>query len=190
MNDNETTPGTSEGTAEPWQWSEAHWRGIVDHVRAGRTLKPAAWKGGARCAVAFSFDSDHETNELRDGGLSFSKLSQGQYGNRRGVPRILDVLARHDVPATFYVPAVTTLLHPDEQRRVVAEGHEIGIHGWIHERNSVLRWRPSVTCRCARPTRSRRSPAGARSASARRHGTSAPTHSRSRATWASNTTHR
>ena len=30
------------------------------------------------------------------------------------------------------------LLYPDEQRRVVAEGHEIGIHGWIHERNSVL----------------------------------------------------
>ena len=30
------------------------------------------------------------------------------------------------------------MLYPDEQRRVVAEGHEIGIHGWIHERNSVL----------------------------------------------------
>ena len=36
------------------------------------------------------------------------------------------------------MPAVAALLHPDEQRRVVAEGHEIGIHGWIHELNSVL----------------------------------------------------
>ena len=36
------------------------------------------------------------------------------------------------------MPAVTALLYPDEQRRVIAEGHEIGIHGWIHERNSVL----------------------------------------------------
>ena len=36
------------------------------------------------------------------------------------------------------MPAVVALLHPDEQRRVVAEGHEIGIHGWIHELNSVL----------------------------------------------------
>ena len=36
------------------------------------------------------------------------------------------------------MPAVTALLHPDEQRRIVAEGHEIGIHGWIHELNSVL----------------------------------------------------
>ena len=36
------------------------------------------------------------------------------------------------------MPAVAALLHPDEQRRVIAEGHEIGIHGWIHELNSVL----------------------------------------------------
>ena len=95
---------------EPWQWPESHWRRIVDHVRAGRTLKPAAWKDGARCAVAFSFDSDHDTNELRDGGGSIGKLSQGQYGNRRGVPRILDILRRHGVPASFYVPAVTALM--------------------------------------------------------------------------------
>jgi peptidoglycan-N-acetylglucosamine deacetylase len=42
------------------------------------------------------------------------------------------------VKASFFVPAVAALLHPDEQRRVVAEGHEIGLHGWIHELNSVL----------------------------------------------------
>jgi peptidoglycan/xylan/chitin deacetylase (PgdA/CDA1 family) len=123
---------------EPWQWPEAHWRGLVDHVRAGRPLRPAQWKDGARCAVALSFDSDHETNELRDGGESIGKLSQGQYGNRQGIPRILDILARGDVKASFFVPAVVALLYPDEQRRVAAEGHEIGIHGWIHERNSVL----------------------------------------------------
>jgi peptidoglycan-N-acetylglucosamine deacetylase len=53
---------------EPWQWPEDEWRRRVAQVRAGRSLKPAAWPGGARCAVALSFDSDHETNELRDGG--------------------------------------------------------------------------------------------------------------------------
>jgi peptidoglycan-N-acetylglucosamine deacetylase len=123
---------------EPWQWPESRWREIVDRVRAGRRLRPASWPGGARCAVALSFDSDHETNELREAGESISKLSQGQYGNRQGVPRILDVLASHGVKASFFVPAVTAMLYPEEQRRVVAEGHEIGIHGWIHERNSVL----------------------------------------------------
>jgi peptidoglycan/xylan/chitin deacetylase (PgdA/CDA1 family) len=123
---------------EPWQWPEAHWRGLVNHVRAGRTLRPKAWKDGTRCALALSFDSDHETNELREGGKSYGRMSWGQFGPRQGVPRILEILKRHSVPATFYVPAVAALLHPDEQRRVIAEGHEIGIHSWIHELNSIL----------------------------------------------------
>jgi peptidoglycan/xylan/chitin deacetylase (PgdA/CDA1 family) len=122
----------------PWQWPEERWRGIVGRVRAGRALRPKSWPGGARCAVALSFDSDHETNELREGGESIGRLSQGQYGNRQGVPRILEILKKQDVRASFFVPAVTALLYPDEQRRVVAEGHEVGIHGWIHERNSEL----------------------------------------------------
>src|SRR4026208_1389 len=104
---------------EPWQWPEQHWRKIVNHVRAGRRLHPPHWKGGARCAVALSFDSDHETNELRDGGTSIGRMAWGQYGTRVGVPRILKLLARHSVPATFYVPAVAALLHEDEQRRVI-----------------------------------------------------------------------
>jgi peptidoglycan/xylan/chitin deacetylase (PgdA/CDA1 family) len=54
------------------------------------------------------------------------------------VPRILDLLARHSIQATFFVPAVVAMLHPDEQRRVIAEGHEIGIHSWIHEFNADL----------------------------------------------------
>ena len=48
------------------------------------------------------------------------------------------MLQKYDVRASFYVPAVTALLYPDEQRSVAADGHEIGIHGWIHELNSVL----------------------------------------------------
>jgi len=88
--------------------------------------------------VALSFDSDHETNELRDGGSSIGKLAWGEYGSRVGVPRILKLLEEHDVRATFFVPAVSALLHPEEQRTVAAAGHEIGIHGWIHERNAVL----------------------------------------------------
>lgn len=123
---------------EPWQWPEEHWRRLVNQVRAGRPLRPARWKEGARCAVALSFDSDHETNELRDGGTSIGRMAWGEYGARRGVPKILEILSRHDVRATFFVPAVSALLHPDEQRRVAAEGHEVAIHGWIHELNSVL----------------------------------------------------
>ncbi|GGF77405.1 polysaccharide deacetylase [Azorhizobium oxalatiphilum] len=128
----------AQASLEPWQWEEAHWRKLINQVRAGERLAPKSWPGGARCAVALSFDSDHETNELREGGKSIGRMSWGQYGNRVGVPRVLEILKRNDIPATFYVPAVVAMTHPDEQRRVIAEGHEIGIHGWIHELNSVL----------------------------------------------------
>src|ERR1043166_2939863 len=122
----------------PWQWPEERWRGIVERVRAGRALRPAQWPDGGRCAVALSFDADHETGELREAGESIGRLAQGQYGNRQGVPRILEILRSRDVRASFFMPAVAAMLYPDELRRVVAEGHEIGIHGWIHERNSIL----------------------------------------------------
>src|SRR5258707_14732636 len=127
-----------EEQEQPWQWSEERWRGIVERVRAGRTLRPDVWPDGARCAVAISFDSDHETRELREGRESIGRLSQGQYGTRPGIPRILALMQKYAIPATFYVPAVSPMLHADEQPRVAAEGHEIANHGRIHERNSIL----------------------------------------------------
>jgi peptidoglycan/xylan/chitin deacetylase (PgdA/CDA1 family) len=131
-------PSDSEREEQPWRWEEPRWRAVVDKVRAGRSLKPAAWPNGARVAVALSFDSDHESTTLRWGDGSPGRLSQGQYGARAAMPRIRRLLARHDIRASFFVPAVVATLYPDEQRALVDEGHEIGIHGWIHELNSKL----------------------------------------------------
>ncbi|WBV41986.1 polysaccharide deacetylase [Pseudoroseomonas cervicalis] len=123
---------------QPWEWEEATWRRIVGRASAGRSLKPAAWPGGARCAVALSFDADHETIPLRDADESPMRISQGEYGARQGVPRIRRLLDRHGARASFFYPAVSALLHPEEVRAVAAEGHEIGIHSWIHEANTTL----------------------------------------------------
>lgn len=111
----------------------------IDLVRAGRDLTPDTWPGGARVAVALSFDFDSETNALRDGEDSPGGHSQGEYAARVSMPRILQLLDEHGVPASFFIPAVTAILHPAEVEAVVAKGmHEIGLHGWIHERNSLL----------------------------------------------------
>ena len=123
---------------EAWEWPEDVWRRIVERARAGRSLAPKSWPNNARCAVALSFDADHETIPLRDGDESPMRVSQGQYGNRQGVPRIRALLEREQIKASFFYPAVSALLHPDEVRGVASEGHEIGIHSWIHERNTTL----------------------------------------------------
>jgi peptidoglycan/xylan/chitin deacetylase (PgdA/CDA1 family) len=132
-------PALTPEAPQPWTLSEPELRQIVDRVRAGRDLTPAAWPDGARVAVGLSFDLDNETGSLRDGRHSPSLLSQGEYGSRAGLPRVLALLERHQIPASFFVPAVSALLYP-ESMKAIAEGgrHEVGIHGWIHERNSEL----------------------------------------------------
>jgi peptidoglycan/xylan/chitin deacetylase (PgdA/CDA1 family) len=128
----------AERSDKPWEWPEPEWRRIVGRARAGRSLRPRSWPGGARCCVTLSFDADHETIPLRDADESPMRISQGQYGNRQGVPRIRALLDRHGIRASFFYPAVSALLHPEEVRAVAADGHEIGIHSWIHEANTTL----------------------------------------------------
>jgi peptidoglycan/xylan/chitin deacetylase (PgdA/CDA1 family) len=132
-----TSPATGAPTP-PWELTEAEWRRIVGRARAGRSLRPASWPGGARCCVTLSFDADHETGPLRDSDDSPMRISQGQYGARQGIPRIRALMAKHGIPATFFYPAVSAMLHPEEIRAVAGEGHEIGIHSWIHEANTKL----------------------------------------------------
>jgi peptidoglycan/xylan/chitin deacetylase (PgdA/CDA1 family) len=104
------------------------------HVSAGRRLKPKAWPNGARVAVGLSFDVDNATADLATGNLISESISRGEYGAVDGVPRILRLLDKHKVPASFFVPAVSHLLHPQMIPSILASGrNEVGVHGWIHE---------------------------------------------------------
>jgi len=124
---------------KPWLMPISQVQSIVSAVRAGQDLTPASWPEGAKVAVALSFDFDAETGSLRDAQYSPGGLSQGEYGARVSIPRILALLDKYRIPASFFVPAVTAILHPAEVKAIVAKGrHEIGMHGWIHERNSLL----------------------------------------------------
>jgi peptidoglycan/xylan/chitin deacetylase (PgdA/CDA1 family) len=123
----------------PWNLTEAQVREIVGRVRAGQDLSPKSWAEDARVAVGLSFDLDNETGTLRDSGTSPALFSQGEYGSRAGLPRILSLLDKHKIAASFFVPAVSALLHQESMKAIVAPGrHEVGLHGWIHERNSQL----------------------------------------------------
>jgi peptidoglycan/xylan/chitin deacetylase (PgdA/CDA1 family) len=98
-----------------------------------------SWPGGARVAVALSFDVDNATATLSTGTLDYEVISRGEYSAVDGLPRILKLLDKHQVPASFFVPAVSIALHPQMVKQIAAAGrHEIGIHGWIHERLPLL----------------------------------------------------
>ncbi len=122
----------------PQDWPEEFWRDKVNRVRAGRRLAPSSWPEGGKAALALSFDCDHETFEMGGGRHAVGRLGWGEFGRRVGVPRILDTLRRHDAHASFFIPAVSALIDPDEPRRIVDDGHEVGVHGWIHEANATL----------------------------------------------------
>jgi peptidoglycan/xylan/chitin deacetylase (PgdA/CDA1 family) len=97
---------------------------------------PVPWPDAARCAASFSFDVDAESAMLAvDHGNAnrMSAMSHQAYGPLVGVPRILKILARHEITSTFFVPGYTAVRYPDVVRSIVAEGHEIAHHGYLHE---------------------------------------------------------
>ena len=109
--------------------------------RRSDSLSSIAWPAGARCAVTLSFDVDAESAYLIRGeeyGRRLTSLSQGRYGIRRGLPRILDLLDAHAIRATFFVPGYTAELYPQEIGEIRRSGHEIGHHGYLHERPDTL----------------------------------------------------
>jgi peptidoglycan/xylan/chitin deacetylase (PgdA/CDA1 family) len=127
-------------TAKPgWTWSMDTVRTVVNAVRAGRSLRPTTWPGGARVAVLLSFDVDNETVALRFGEPTAGSLSQGQYGARQGLGRVLRLLDAQQIPASFFIPSVSLALTPDMATQIKRSGrHEFAVHGWIHELNTTL----------------------------------------------------
>ena len=73
------------------------------HVSAGKRLK-GPWPNGARVAVGLSFDVDNATATLSTGNLDYEILSRGEYGAVDGLPRILRMLDRQQVPSSFFIP--------------------------------------------------------------------------------------
>lgn len=94
-----------------------------------------AWPNGARAAAAFTFDFDAEAVWIGEDPGNAEKpgvLSQGTYGARVAVPRILEILDVHGVRATFFVPGSVAERHPDRVKEIVSGGHELAHHGYTH----------------------------------------------------------
>ncbi|MDF2824134.1 MAG: putative hydrolase [Mycobacterium sp.] len=96
---------------------------------------------GKSTAVSFTFDVDAEAGWLGEGdeyARRLTILSEGRYGVVRGVPRILELLGRHGIPATFFVPGHTAEQHPGLVDALLDAGHEIAHHGYLHLRSDKV----------------------------------------------------
>ena len=86
-----------------------------------------------RCMVTLGIDFDGPGYEIGRGTAPAGIHSWGRYSARCGVPRLLDVLDRQQVPCTFFVPGYDAETHPDVVQEIVRRGHEVAAHGYLHE---------------------------------------------------------
>jgi peptidoglycan/xylan/chitin deacetylase (PgdA/CDA1 family) len=91
--------------------------------------------------AAFTFDFDAEEVWIGEDPANADRpgvLSQGTYGAKVAVPLILELLERHGVRATFFVPGRVGERHPQRVREIIAAGHEVGLHGYTHRSPQAL----------------------------------------------------
>lgn len=95
------------------------------------------WKSSIKACLALTFDLDAETfwfSRTMESLKSVNLMAEGRYGPNEGVPRILDMLDRQGVKATFFIPGWVIEHHTGICKEIAARGHEIGYHGYLHEK--------------------------------------------------------
>ena len=106
------------------------------HRPMSSPLDPSA-SAAPRLTVALTFDHDAFSDSVRRGD-PVVKFSHGEFGPRVGAPRILDLLERCGIAATWFVPGHTLETFPESTAAILAGGHELACHGWFHEDFSEL----------------------------------------------------
>ena len=120
-----------------------------------------------RHIVCLTFDFDTWSGFVSRGMTTPTAVSRGEFGTV-AAPRILDLLAKYRLPATWFIPGVVIRTYPEACRRIVAAGHEVGHHGWSHvppaqlgrekEEEGLVRGNEAIASLTGSPARGYRSP--------------------------------
>src|SRR5438094_6790657 len=85
-------------------------------------------------AVAcFTFDNMAEAAEVGAGTRRGPRPDVADPSLAIGYPNLYRLLAAHDIRATFFVEGWNGMHHPEAVAEIVGRGHELGMHGWLHE---------------------------------------------------------
>ncbi len=83
-------------------------------------------------SICLSFDFDAMSVWFGYPNTTPAMLSRGEYGARVGVPRLLELLGRYQVAATFFIPGHTIDSFPEATAMILEAGHEVGHHSYAH----------------------------------------------------------
>jgi peptidoglycan-N-acetylglucosamine deacetylase len=87
-------------------------------------------RGGRAAEVILTFDN---LGEAADEELGNAVETMPHFSVVQALPRILSLLARAGLHATFFVEAINVDRYPDALARILEHGHELGCHAWRHE---------------------------------------------------------
>ncbi|WP_371227938.1 polysaccharide deacetylase family protein [Roseovarius sp. 2305UL8-3] len=110
---------------------------VAKPANAAEPAPEYLWPDGAQSAVFPAFDVDSESVWLGADPENQRRLvttSYGGYEARVGIPKILEVLRRHEVRATFFITGWSIEAHPTTCETILNDGHEIAHHGYLHLR--------------------------------------------------------
>jgi len=102
-------------------------------------MKNSIWPNDAKCAFAFGWDLDGDTIwrnkviKIPNGEKFIRSRSVGLYGIMKGAHRILDIMAKHKLKSTWFIPAENIERYPDLVLDILSCGHEIANHGLDHD---------------------------------------------------------
>jgi peptidoglycan/xylan/chitin deacetylase (PgdA/CDA1 family) len=133
-------PGTGS-VLDDWTWHKDDFAKTFGDRVPGRFREN--WPANTRIAVALTFDTQGDIDAALPGRsngrwpgyedrINYVDLAMRQYDVLDGVPRVLRILAKHGVQATFPVSGMTCDWYPDTVREIASHGHEVAAHGYHH----------------------------------------------------------
>ena len=101
-------------------------------------MSDSFWPDGYKSCFNLTFDYDSNSALMRRAPLDIVAQSRGRFAPNTAIPRILDLLDELDIKATFFTPGWTVDQFTESCEDIVAHGHEMGAHGYLHEKLGEL----------------------------------------------------